>query len=51
MFLTSLALIAAVNLIFFVFAVLRKTDVVTDLSYSLSFLLASISAFFFCAAS
>lgn len=34
----SLVLVLGINLLFFIIAFIRKTDVVTDLSYSLSFL-------------
>jgi len=40
--LLSFLLILAVNMLFFIFAALLKTDVVTDLSYSLSFLIAAV---------
>ena len=43
MYLSSLAIIAAINAVFFVYAVIRKTDVVTDLSYSLSFGVAAVA--------
>ncbi len=43
MFWLTLGLIAAINALFFIYAVIRKTDVVTDLSYSLSFVVASLS--------
>lgn len=42
----SLAVSLAVNAIFFAFAVVRKTDVVTDLSYSLSFAALAFALFF-----
>lgn len=42
LFLEILVISFGINTVFFVYAFIRKTDVVTDLSYSLSFLLASL---------
>jgi len=41
LFIETLIIAFAINTIFFIYAFIRKTDVVTDLSYSLSFLLAT----------
>jgi len=42
LFLEILVIAFIINIVFFIYAFLRKTDVVTDLSYSLSFLFAAI---------
>jgi len=42
LFLEILIISFGINTVFFIYAFIRKTDVVTDLSYSLSFLLASL---------
>jgi steroid 5-alpha reductase family enzyme len=42
-FLTTLAISFAINLVFFAIASMRKTDVFTDLSYSLSFALTAVA--------
>ena len=41
LFLETLIIAFVINTVFFIYAFIRKTDVVTDLSYSLSFLLAT----------
>lgn len=41
-YLESLLIVAAINLLFFIIAFTLKTDIVTDLSYTLSFILLSI---------
>ena len=42
LFLEILIIAFGINTLFFIYAFIRKTDVVTDLSYSLSFLIASL---------
>lgn len=42
LFLEILIIAFVINTLFFIYAFIRKTDVVTDLSYSLSFLIASL---------
>lgn len=41
LFLETLLIAFVINIVFFIYAFIRKTDVVTDLSYSLSFFLAT----------
>ncbi len=41
LFLESFIITTIINTVFFIYAFIRKTDIVTDLSYSLSFLLAA----------
>jgi len=47
LFLESFIIITIINSVFFIYAFIRKTDIVTDLSYSLSFLLASSYLYLF----
>ncbi len=47
LFIDSLIITFIINTVFFIYAFIRKTDVVTDLSYSLSFLLVTSYMYFF----